>query len=453
MKLTKEQLFQAIGKADEELIHKTEPAEEQEKRPFMLTRRIAEMTAVAAAVCIFAGGGLLIRRLHTAGNPVGSSMVAETETAEDVLNRFFEAYKQGDTETIRKTSLIEQNCYVYFSEEDPETAEKEIESSVAMLEQDKDQLVDLSCGAGTECYGEFEEIRQMQADLLELRAYQIEKLSPLDAARLRKGNAVTEWGDRIDGAYRFPVTTVIKSETGGTEKDTEMVYVFRFDGEWRVDLFSGMTDEERNELERYRAGEKAVSGRNTETEQTAESAADSTKEIPVPDFVGMEYDQAEIMAKSIGFVLKKHEIDDEAAEGTVLSQSAPAGDPLTAGYTILVIVSRGQHKANAVRVPFSIPAGVKGKFHIVLYQNDMPAFTGASFDPEYAAGATSLAVEGTGSADMMAVLVNDEVGVSANIGMIHIDFDKQTIDMLSVDTDEAFRLTDSRRTGPQDAVN
>jgi hypothetical protein len=297
----------------------------------------------------------------------------------------------------------------------------------------------------------------MQADLLELRSYQIKELSPEDAARLRNGNAVTEWGDRIDGAYKFPVTAVTQSQNGSTEKNIEMVYVFRFDGEWRVGTYQmslhSLTDEERNKLELYRAAEKAISALDEEDKQTTSSTTDSKKEIPVPDFVGMKYDLAESMAKSIGLVLEKQEVDDEAAEGTVLSQDVAASDMIAAGSVIAVKVSRSHLNANTVRVIFSIPAGVKGKFHIVLYQNDMPAFTGASFDPEYAAGVTSLTVEGTGSADMMAVLENDEVGVSANIGMIHIDFDKQTVEMLNVDTDEAFRLTDSRRTGPQGAAN
>ena len=64
---------------------------------------------------------------------------------------------------------------------------------------------------------------------------------------------------------------------------------------------------------------------------------------------------------------------------------------------------------------------------------------GASFNPDYAAGVTSLTVEGKDSTDVLAVLVNDATGAKANIGTYHVDFNTHSSQQMSGDIAAAFQ--------------
>ena len=86
-----------------------------------------------------------------------------------------------------------------------------------------------------------------------------------------------------------------------------------------------------------------------------------------------------------------------------------------------------------------IPANTNGLFHIELYEGGICVAQGASFNPEYAAGTTSLEVSGKGTTDLMAVLVNDSTGSKANIGQYHVDYTTQSSQQMSGDIGAAFQ--------------
>ena len=91
-----------------------------------------------------------------------------------------------------------------------------------------------------------------------------------------------------------------------------------------------------------------------------------------------------------------------------------------------------------MRVSFNIPVNASGLFHIVLYDGGVPKAIGGSFNPEYAAGVTFLNVDGTDVVDLVAMLVNEDTGAEAKIGVYRVDFDSKSVQELSGDIDGAF---------------
>ena len=161
--------------------------------------------------------------------------------------------------------------------------------------------------------------------------------------------------------------------------------------------------------------------------------------VLVPNFINMEWDLAKSLADGMGLVLAKNEVDDNSKEGTVLKQDYKVGEEVPEDTVIELTVSTGKKKDVSVRVMFNIPANTSGLFHIELYEGGIAVATGSSFNPEYAAGTTSLTVDGKDSTDMLAVLVNDSTGARANIGTYHIDFNTQSSQQMSGDISAAFQ--------------
>ena len=161
--------------------------------------------------------------------------------------------------------------------------------------------------------------------------------------------------------------------------------------------------------------------------------------VAVPNFIGMEWDLAQTTAQGMKLVLAKKEVDDPSPEGTVLNQNVRVGEEVSEETVIELTVSSGKKKDQSVRVSFSIPANTSGLFHIQLYEGGVAKVIGSSFNPEYAAGSTSLMVEGKDTTDMLAVLVNDNTGKTANIGTYHIDFNAGTASQVSGDITAAFQ--------------
>lgn len=160
--------------------------------------------------------------------------------------------------------------------------------------------------------------------------------------------------------------------------------------------------------------------------------------VPVPNFVNMDWDMAKTVADSLNLELMKKEVDDAAEKGTVLNQNVQPGDEVSEHSLIELTVSSGQ-KQEAVRISFNVPAGAAGKYHIGLYEGGVAKAVGGQFDPEYAAGVTSLMIEGIDTAEMVAVLYNDENGKEATIGTYRLDFDKKSYETLSEDIAGAFK--------------
>ncbi len=161
--------------------------------------------------------------------------------------------------------------------------------------------------------------------------------------------------------------------------------------------------------------------------------------VPVPNFVNMDWDMAKTVADSLNLELMKKEVDDAAEKGTVLNQNVQPGDEVSEHSLIELTVSSGIEKTRGVRISFNVPAGAAGKYHIGLYEGGVAKAVGGQFDPEYAAGVTSLMIEGIDTAEMVAVLYNDENGKEAAIGTYRLDFDKKSYETLSEDIAGAFK--------------
>lgn len=173
--------------------------------------------------------------------------------------------------------------------------------------------------------------------------------------------------------------------------------------------------------------------------------------VPVPNFVGMKWDLAKTTADSLKLTLAKKEMDDEAEEGTVLNQNVTPNEEVSEGSLIELTVSSGKKKEQPVRISFNIPPNASGKFHIGLYEGGVARAIGGQFDPQYAAGVTSLVIEGNETVDVVAVLVNDDNGKEATIGSYRVDFDKKNYETISADANAAFEKVDGLK-GPAPAT-
>ncbi len=160
--------------------------------------------------------------------------------------------------------------------------------------------------------------------------------------------------------------------------------------------------------------------------------------IAVPNFSNMNWEMAQSVAEAMHIMLSKKEVPDAALAGTVLSQNVQPNEVVSEGTEIELTVSSGEAVSNAVRITFNIPADITGKYHIGLYADGVAAAIGGQFDPEAAAGVTSISMEGEGTAEYQAKLFNDENGKEAVLGTYRVDFGNQFYEPLSEDIAQAF---------------
>ena len=169
------------------------------------------------------------------------------------------------------------------------------------------------------------------------------------------------------------------------------------------------------------------------------SLGKNKKTVPCPNFINQKWDLAKTMAEGMGLEVSKKEVDGNEEEGTVLSQNIRAGEEVSEGTVIDLEVASGKKKDTSVRISFNVPANATGLFHVTLYEGGATVANGQSFNPEYAAGTTSLVVEGKDSADYVAVLTNEGTGATANIGTYHVDFTTSSVQKMSGDETAAFQ--------------
>ena len=160
--------------------------------------------------------------------------------------------------------------------------------------------------------------------------------------------------------------------------------------------------------------------------------------IPVPNFSNMQWDNAQSIAEALKLIVSKKEIPDAAPAGTVLNQNVQPNEVVSEGTEIELTVSSGKKKDQQVRIFFSIPENAKGLFHIVLYEGDIAKAVGQQFNVDYAAGVTSLVLEGNETIDVVAYLINDDNGKEAEIGRYKIDFENRSYETISSDPAAAF---------------
>lgn len=183
--------------------------------------------------------------------------------------------------------------------------------------------------------------------------------------------------------------------------------------------------------------------------QVLVSLGENKQTVPVPNFITMKWEQAKTTADGMKLVLAKKEVDDDTApEGTVLNQNIAVGEEVSEGTVIELTVSTGKKKDSSVRIQFNIPDGTNGLFRIKLYEGGIIAAEGATFNPEYAAGVTGLNIQGKDRVDYVAYLINDETNQEAKIGDYRVDFDTNTVEMLSGDVEAAFRAVGGLKGAP-----
>ena len=268
MKLTEYQLFQAIGQADEKMLRDAAPAEWEaasgdRRFPLLLKRRTAELIAVCAAVCIFVGGGFLIRKLYTAQKQEPDPVYAtDEEAARAALEQFFYACKTGNKEQMLKYSLIEEVNQALASDGTTNACD-ETKSYLKEL----CRIRDYEIGEGTDVTAELKEAEQNEADQIELLIYELEAIGEHEEAeKLRGPNPYLELYSHEDMAYAFYVRLTVTGEPwsdydeNGNPNDGAQFPVCRYDGVWRVDPGyllrpEGMTEKGRIMLEKFRSGE------------------------------------------------------------------------------------------------------------------------------------------------------------------------------------------------------
>lgn len=160
--------------------------------------------------------------------------------------------------------------------------------------------------------------------------------------------------------------------------------------------------------------------------------------VPVPNFVNMTWDLAKTTADSMKLTLGKKEVDDDSPEGTVLNQNVQPNEEVSEGSMIELTVSSGKKKEQSVRISFTVPANAKGLFHIALYEGGIARAVGQQFNVDYTAGVTQLEIKGNETADIVAVLTNDDNGQTATLGSYRVDFGNKTYETLSSDPNGAF---------------
>ena len=172
------------------------------------------------------------------------------------------------------------------------------------------------------------------------------------------------------------------------------------------------------------------------------SRGENKKTVAVPTFVGYTYEEAAKMAETWGLVLSKEDVNDKEPEGKVLYQNINPGEQVTEGTTVQIRVSTGIPKETTVKIPFTIPPGAQGTFHITLYEDGVEKVVGAPFNVEYATNGTSIAVSGIGQVTLRVALTNDSNGKRATIGDYRVDFDTQSVAAANADITKAFREVD-----------
>ncbi|MBQ6042364.1 MAG: PASTA domain-containing protein [Oscillospiraceae bacterium] len=162
--------------------------------------------------------------------------------------------------------------------------------------------------------------------------------------------------------------------------------------------------------------------------------------VAVPNFVGMDWDLAQTTAAGMCLKLEKTEVDDPAPAGTVLSQNIAVGEEVSEETVIELTIAKGAaEKEGALRISFTIPEGANGHYHIKMMKDGVVTSVSSAFNPENAAGVTSITVEGEGEADLVAVLVNDDTLAEATIGTYHVNYADGTSELKSGSIEEAFR--------------
>ena len=290
MKLTEMQLLQAIGQADEKTVNRTAPRQPEEtgRLPIRIRRRALEMIAVCAALCIFVGGGFLIRNLYRAQNPVMPYSDDEA-AARDAIEQFFAACQKGDRDKMLSVSLLDTVSHALY-EDDPDSAEETIRNYLDAFSHVTDYRI-LQYLDATE---NLNRARQTELDLTELEIYRLESKGMYEEAeKLRKPNAVMDYYSHADKEFGFQVAVYGSGDGYGDffEQEEYWIGAVRYDGKWYAQPVEygvpSLSEEGRQMLEEFRANDPNHQGNaeRTGTDEPPESADEGqTPENDLPEY-------------------------------------------------------------------------------------------------------------------------------------------------------------------------
>ncbi|MBP0967772.1 MAG: PASTA domain-containing protein, partial [Oscillospiraceae bacterium] len=169
-------------------------------------------------------------------------------------------------------------------------------------------------------------------------------------------------------------------------------------------------------------------------------AAFSALTSPLPELVGKSWKDASAAAEKAGIQLAKVTVSNGAPAGTIVYQPFETGEQITKGNTVPVEVSDGNGDLTPISFELTIPAGYTGDYTVIGFkQDDDASYTTPflEFDAAEANGSIQITMSGYGEGDFIMTLVKD--GDSAKLGVLHINFEKQTVEIIEDNTDAAFR--------------
>lgn len=161
--------------------------------------------------------------------------------------------------------------------------------------------------------------------------------------------------------------------------------------------------------------------------------------VPVPNFIGMDYDLALRTAEAAKLQVTRTEGNSSEPAGTVIDQSINPTEAVTEGTVIKLTVSNGIPAEQDVKITFAIPEDARGTFHLTFYEGGVVKTVGPSFNVDYANGTTSVTVTGVGVADLIVRLTNESNLMSTTVGTYKVDFEKKTATAVDADMTAAFR--------------
>ena len=168
---------------------------------------------------------------------------------------------------------------------------------------------------------------------------------------------------------------------------------------------------------------------------------------PLPALTNHTWEEAQELAAQAGIQLKMIEVTNALPAGTVCYQPFDAGEPIAKGNTIPVEVSNGLGTKKLLRFELSVPTGHTGKYTVFGYSDDLPDgsydLALEQFDAEQANGTVTMNVTGCGCGTFKLFLATGgSKGVL--IGEYRIDFENQTVEMISSDFEAAFAALEAK---------
>lgn len=169
------------------------------------------------------------------------------------------------------------------------------------------------------------------------------------------------------------------------------------------------------------------------------SIGKNSESFPVPNFVGMSFENANISAEVSYLEVIAEEVNSKEEAGKVIKQSVDPDTQVAEGTVITLTVSNGIPPEGQCSITFAIPTNASGVFMFKFYDSGQPLGNPTTVNTAYTNGSTAITVTGSGTKQLTAELTNTATGVSAQIGVYNVDFDKKTATpMAGADVHAAF---------------